>query len=272
MLSASATPVLVAGASLEALATSAWRLWLAGLAFAIVAIARRRFTWQCLRLTVWAGLSFGAATALFFSALQLTSVANASVISVMQPLPLLVAARVMFGERIGLSDLTWIGVALGGSVFMVIAADSSGSADFGGDVLAAGSMLAAASYFVFGKRARESLDTDVFMTGLLFWTIVVITPLLLVSGQAIVPPDAKEWLRMASLAGVVVLGHGLINFANGRLPLAAIGLFQLVVPGFAALLAWIFLDQSITVWQALAMAVVLASLAGHTRYTARAQA
>lgn len=271
MLAASATPVLVAGASLGALATSAWRLWLAGLAFAMVTIARRRFTWQCLRLTVWAGLSFGAATALFFTALQLTSVANASLISVMQPLPLLVAARGMFGERIRLGDLGWIGVALGGSVFMVLAADSSGSADFGGDVLAAASMLAAASYFVFAKRARESLDTDVFMTGLLFWTVVVITPILMVSGQAIMPPDTQEWLRMVSLAGVVVLAHGLINFANGRLPLAAIGLFQLLMPGSAALLAWIFLDQNITVWQTLAMVIVLASLGGHTRYTARSQ-
>lgn len=272
MIAASATPVLVAGARLEALATSAWRLWLAGLAFAVVTTARRRFSVRCLRLTVWAGLSFGVATALFFSALQLTSVANASVISVMQPLPLLVAARVMFGERITMGDLAWVGLALGGSAFMVLAADSSGSADLGGDVLAAGSMLAASGYFVFGKRARESLDTDVFMTGLLFWTTVVITPVLLVSGQTITPPDGEEWVRMVSLAVVVVLGHGLINFANGRLPLAVIGLFQLLVPGFAALLAWVFLDQTITGWQALAMVIVLAALAGHTHYTSRSPA
>ena len=269
MVAASATPVLVAGASLEALATAAWRLWIAGVAFGLVSIARRRLTWRCLYLTAWSGLSFGAATALFFSALQLTSVANAAVISVMQPLPLLAAARLMFGERIRRGDVGWVGVALAGAVFMVLAADNSGSSDLSGDLLAAGSMLTAATYFIFGKRARESLDTDVFMAGLLVWTTIVITPIVLTSGEAIMPPDGQEWLRMGSLGFIVVLGHGLINFANGRLPLAVIGLFQLVVPCLAGLFAWLFLGQRVTAWQALGIFVVLVSLAGHTRYNAR---
>lgn len=189
----------------------------------------------------------------------------------MQPLPLLMAARLMFGERITRGDLGWVGIALAGAVFMVLAADSSGSSDVGGDLLAAGSMFAAAGYFIFGKRARESLDTDVFMTGLLLWTSVVITPVVLASGQSIVPPDGQEWLRMLGLGFIVVVGHGLINFANGRLPLAVLGLFQLIVPGLAAILAWLFLDQRITVWQSLGIAVVLASLAGHTRYSTRSR-
>ena len=266
---ASATPVLVAGATLEGLAVSAWRVWIAGIVYAIVTVARRRVTWHSLRATALAGLAFGLATALFFTALQLTSVANATVIAVMQPLMLLVAGRLMFGERIALGDLGWVSVALTGAVFMVLAADSAGSSDLGGDLLAAGSMFLGAGYFIFGKRARESLDTVVFMTGLLLWTTVVITPIVLVSGQTLAPPDSEEWLRLACLGLIVVFGHGLINFANGRLPLSAMGLFQLLVPVCAGLLAWLFLDQRISIWQASGMGVVLVSLGAHTRHTAR---
>lgn len=271
MVAASATPILVAGASLEALAAAAWRLWIAGLLFVIVTIARQRFSWRSLRLTVWAGLAFGIATALFFSAIQLTSVANASVISVMQPLPLLVAAKVLFSEPIRRGDLAYVGISLAGAVFMVLSTNSSGSSDLGGDILAILAMFAAAGYFIFGKRARQSLDTDVFMAGTLFWTAIVIAPVALLSGQAIMPPDSKEWLRMIGLGLILVLAHGLINFANGRLPLAVIGLFQLIVPCLAGLLAWYFLDQSIDAKQALGIAVVLISLAGHTRYTTKLQ-
>lgn len=267
MLLASATPVIVAGARLEGLAVSAWRFWLAGAVFFVLTGARGRFSLRMLVITARAGIAFGVATALFFSALQLTSVANASVISVMQPLPLLLAARFMFGERIALRDITWIGVALAGAVFMVLAADSAGTADLGGDLLAVGSTFLAASYLIFSKRARQTLDTDVFMTGLLFWGGMALTPIVFVSGQAIVPPDGWDWLRLAGVAFIVGFGHMLINFANGRLPLAVIGLFQLFIPVSSGLFAWLILDQQITVWQAVGMAVVLVSLGAHTRYS-----
>lgn len=266
---ASATPVIVAGATLEGLAVSAWRFWLSAAVFTSLTVARRRFGLECLRLTARAGLAFGVATALFFSALQLTSVANATVISVMQPLPLVVAARVMFGERVALPDIAWIGLALAGAVFMVLSADSAGTSDLGGDLLAVGSTVTAASYLIFGKRARETLGTDVFMTGLLLWSGLVMTPIVVVSGQSVVPPDAEEWLRLAALAFIVGFGHMLINFANGRLPLAVVGLFQLFIPVSAGLLAWMILDQEVSWRQAVGMAVVLVSLAAHTRYTAR---
>jgi drug/metabolite transporter (DMT)-like permease len=197
MTLASATPVLVAGASLEGLAVSLWRLWIPAVVFAAITAGRHRHSWTLLRLTARAGICFGGATALYFSAVQLTSVANATLITVMQPLPLVIAARFMFAERIGLPDLGWIALALGGATVMVLSADSGGTADIRGDLIAAGATVVSAGYFIFGKRARATLDTDVFMTGLLFWAGLTIAPIALSSGQDVVPapvrPRAREW-------------------------------------------------------------------------------
>lgn len=272
MTLASATPVLVAGASLEGLAVAVWRLWIPAVIFAAITLARRRQSWALLRLTARAGISFGGATALYFSALQLTSVANATLITVMQPLPLIVAARFMFSERIAAPDLGWIALALSGATVMVLSADSGGSADIGGDLIAAGATLVSAGYFIFGKRARATLDTDVFMTGLLFWAGLTIVPIALISRQDMIPPDGAEWVRMVALGFIVGFGHMLINFANGRLPLAVLGVFQLFVPVGAAIMAWAFLDQSITTGQGVGIAVVVVALTSHTRYSARMRA
>lgn len=272
MTLASATPVLVAGASLEGLAVSLWRLWIPAVVFAAITAGRHRHSWTLLRLTARAGICFGGATALYFSAVQLTSVANATLITVMQPLPLVIAARFMFSERIGVPDLGWIALALGGATVMVLSADSGGTADIRGDLIAAGATVVSAGYFIFGKRARATLDTDVFMTGLLFWAGLTIAPIALISGQDVVPPDGEEWLRMTALGFIVGFGHMFINFANGRLPLAVLGVFQLFVPVGAALMAWAFLDQSITTGQGVGIAVVVIALTSHTRYSARMRA
>lgn len=272
MALASATPVIVAGASLEGLAVSVWRLWIPAVVFAAMTLARRRQSWTLLRLTARAGICFGGATALYFSAVQLTSVANATLITVMQPLPLVIAARFMFSERIAAPDLGWIALALGGATVMVLSADSGGTADIRGDLLAACATVVSAGYFIFGKRARATLDTDVFMTGLLFWAGLTIAPMALLSGQDMVPPDGAEWLRMTALGFIVGLGHMFINFANGRLPLAVLGVFQLFVPVGAAIMAWAFLDQSITTGQGVGIAVVIVALTSHTRYSARMRA
>jgi drug/metabolite transporter (DMT)-like permease len=58
--------------------------------------------------------------AMFFSAIKLTSVVDATVIGAVQPALVLIAARPLFGERMGRWDAAWILLAIAGVTSAVV--------------------------------------------------------------------------------------------------------------------------------------------------------
>ena len=61
----------------------------------------------------------------------------------------------------------------------------------------------------------------------------------------------------------------MIAYAQGSVSLVVVGLAQLLMPAGAATLAWLFLDQDITVGQFLGILLVIVALAAHTVHRAR---
>lgn len=220
----------------------------------------------------WAGLCFGLAVGMFFEAAQRTSVANTAIIAAMQPIPMLFAARLVFKERVTGADVGWFAVALTGAVVMVVSADTGGTASFDGDAIAAVSTLFGAAYFIFSRRARETLDAVPLMAGVMAWAGVVLIPLAFVSGQTLSPPVGNELVRLGAIALVPGVGHVLIAYAQGSVSLVVIGLAQLLMPVGAATLAWLFLDQDITTGQLVGILLVIAALAAHTVHRSRMEA
>lgn len=265
----STSPPLVAGAALGGLAAAFWRAWISVVVFGIAASSRRTLSRHALTHTFAPGISFGLATGLFFEASQRTSVANAALIGSMTPIPMLLAARLLFRERVALPDVGWLALAIGGTTFMAFAADSGGTANLTGDLIAVLSALFSAAYFILGRRARETLDTLPLMVGMMFWAGVVLTPLALLAGQDVITSDASEWVRLTAIALVPGLGHLLINYSHAHVPLVVIGVAQLLMPVSATVLAWWFLDQSVSPGQALGMAAVIGALTAHTVYRSR---
>ena len=90
------------------------------------------------------------------------------------------------------------------------------------------------------------------------------TPIALLSGQQIVPESAGDWMRIGAIALLPGFGHLFLNYAQGKAPFKMIGLIQLLMPVSSTLLALWFLDQPVSASQALAMAVVIISLAALT--------
>lgn len=269
MLMFSLGPVLAAEAELQGLAVAFWRAWIACAFFGLIAATKGALGWQAMRLSAFPGVCFGLSIGLFFEAAQRTSVANAALIAVLIPVPMLVAARFVFGEQVGIPDAGWLAIALGGAAFMILVADNGGTSDPLGDFLAVLSTFAGAAYFVLGRRAREKVDTIPFMVGMMFWGGVVLTPLTLAAGQDLVTSDGTEWLRMVAIGLVPGMGHMLINYAHASVPLVIMGLAQLLIPVGATFMAWLFLDQDITTTQLIGICIVLVSLAVHTVYRSR---
>jgi drug/metabolite transporter (DMT)-like permease len=265
----STSPALVAGSAIVGLVLALWRAWISAAVFGGVVWARGRSTAGIMTLTVLPGIAFGGATALFFEAAQRTSVANAAMIAAMQPVPMLFAARVVFGERVTRVDLMWVALALTGAVIMVTSA-AGGTASLSGDLIGAVSSLFGAAYFVTSRMARnKGLEALPLMAGAMFWSSVLLTPIVLLSANGLETPTGGEWIRLAAIALVPGLGHVLIAYSQRTVPFVVVGLAQLLMPVGAGLLAWLFLDQSIGSRQLAGMALVLVSLAAHTLYRAK---
>lgn len=259
----SISPVIVAGSEVHGVVMAFWRSSIGFVVLALVAGARRQLSWGILKSTAPAGLSFGVSIGLFFWAAQLTSIANASLITVLQPIPMMAAAYYMFSERIERRDLAWSAMAIGAAIFLVFVSSSAGNGDTRGDALALVSITIGAGYFAFSKRSLETMGVLPFMVGMFAWASAVLTPMMLVSGEPIVPTSGNEWTRVFAIALLPGVGHILLNYAHGKAPLNMMGVLQLLIPVTATLLAYWFLDQSVSGLQLVGMAAVMGALTAH---------
>jgi drug/metabolite transporter (DMT)-like permease len=232
---------------------------------AILAWMRLRgvpFRMRIMRDSMWGGLALGGDIALFFSAVKLTSVVNATIIGAMQPIVVGVIAATFFGEKIGLRNIAWSLVALSGTVVVVAASADSGTGNLRGDLLALGAMLTWSAYFIASKQSKRSMTSTEFTAGTALWTTLICLPLGFVFGQDMSWPSATNWgwlILMAVSSGLV--GHAMMNWSLVRIPLWVGSTFTLLIPVFSALLAWVVLGEAITLVQGVAMAVVIGALA-----------
>lgn len=235
--------------------------------FALMILAWMRargapFRFRIIRDSMWGGLALGADIALFFSAVKLTSIVNATIIGSMQPIVVGVIAAKFFGEKIGLRNVVWSLVALAGTVVVVGASASGDTSDLGGDLLALAAMLSWSAYFIASKHSKQTMTPTEFTAGTSLWTMAICAPLGFAFGQDMSLPSATDWgwlVVMAISSGLI--GHAMMNWSLVRIPLWVGSTFTLLIPVFSALLAWIVLGEAVTLVQAVAMGVVIGALA-----------
>jgi drug/metabolite transporter (DMT)-like permease len=228
---------------------------------AVFLLSGGRITPRLLRLSFWGGAAFALDILLFFSALQHTSVANATVIGALQPLLLLLLAGPMFGERPRWVDAVWGVVGVVGAGVVVLGGDGGGAAGGRGDLLAVGALLAWTGYFVASKTARSELTSLEYLTGLSIVAAVLVVPAPAVLGVSLGEPSAHDWFLIVTIAVVNgALGHFLMNWAHAHVRLVVTSLLTLAVPVVATTIAVPVLEEPVAALQVVGMAVVVVSL------------
>lgn len=257
----SATPPLTKHIPIEGLALAAHRfIWLAiGLSI-IYHVRGGRISRRAIRLAWPAGLLFAANIALFYTAVKLTTVANATVIGAIQPVLSLFVVGPIFGEKVYKSDAAITTVAIAGVVTVVYGSSITPVWSPRGDLLAFLAILFWTGYLVVTKRARTELSAVELQTVLTIVATLFVIPIALYSGQSFaVPRGGLGWLIV--LVVIPGAGHTLINWAHGHTPLILVSLLFLLNPVVATTLAALFLDEPVNGYQIAGMAAVLASLA-----------
>jgi drug/metabolite transporter (DMT)-like permease len=251
------------------------RLWVGAIGVVLVLYATGgRLTRRTLQLSLWGGVLFGVDIIFFFSAIKLTTVANATVVGALQPMLLMYVGARWFGEKVTPSLVGLSVVAVGGAAIVAVGSASSGGDDWSllGDLCALLALASWSGYFIASKRARESLGSLEYLAAFLLIATVVVAPVAVIAPGPM-DPGVEGWgvvIVVALLSGGV--GHFLMNWAHPHIPLYLASLLTLAVPVMSTTVAALFLDEPVVAVQVLGMAVVLVAVGLVVMKTERSQA
>ncbi|MBC8363983.1 MAG: DMT family transporter [Actinobacteria bacterium] len=259
----SAGNIMVARFDMPGLWIGFWRLAvgavLYGLAFQL---SGRRMRFATLRLVAPAAIVIACEIGIFFTALRITTVANATIIGALQPIVLLAVASRRYRESVTAWLVGAAIVAIGGITLVMQGSSSQSGWSLRGDLLAFVGMFFFSAYFVFVKEIRHRVDTFTLQTASMAIGAVVLFPMAAVhAGTPAIPfPSWGQWGWLLALLAVPGTGHFLMNWAHLHVSLSLTGLLTLAIPAISGLGAWLALDEQITLVQGLGMVVVLAVL------------
>lgn len=259
-----ASSVIAKHVDMGGLAIAAYRFGSYGVVVALVmAVRRNGVGWRVMRASMAGGLALGLDVAFFFSAIKLTTVANATVIGALQPVVVAITANRVFGEVIRGRDIVLGLTAIAGVTVVVVGAATDAPSDWRGDALAIGALFAWSAYFIFARQAKGVITSNEYTVGAALWVALINVPLALAFGQSMAWPSASNWFWLLVMAfGSGFLGHAAMNWSLQQIPLWLGSTFTLLVPVVSSTAAWMWFDEPITVLQIVAIAVVLAALTG----------
>ncbi|MED5361725.1 MAG: DMT family transporter [Actinomycetota bacterium] len=247
---------------LGALAVVFWRMWI--YAVIVLLFLKLRGTphrKDSLRVSWRGGISLGADIMLFFSAVRLTTVANATVIGSCQPLIMLLIAGRLFGERPKRHHWFLALVAICGVAIVMFGSTGVQGWSPKGDLLAVAVVAAWTGYFVFSKLSSRQIESSQYTGATALICALFATPFALASGQVFTMPSSNAWVWLVVLSiGPGFTSHMLMNWSLSRIPAWLGSTLTLAIPVTATVMAWIFLGEEVAALQFVGMAVVLVTL------------
>lgn len=240
-----------------------WRMWIgAGLLFGLAKVSGRTLTLRALRISVLGGILLAADMTLFFSAIRLTSIAVATVVSALQPVLVMVVAGPLLGEKVSARDALSTAVAIVGVVTVVVGAGVPGHGALTGDLFAVGSLVAWSAYFVVAKlRVRPPTGALEYTFGVTAVGAVVMVPVLFASGQSLTEVHGTGWIYVVALAVVPGSAHVLMNWAHHSVDASVSSVIGSANPVVAVVAARIVLHQQLNAVQIAGGAVALGAVA-----------
>jgi drug/metabolite transporter (DMT)-like permease len=263
MIGWGASGVLAKAIDLDSLVVVAYRFWTSTIIFfAFLALRGRPMSMRKFKRALPGGIGLALDVAFFFTAIKLTAVANATVIVSMQPVVMLYLSTKMLGEKVSKAQVVWSGVALVGVVVLLFGSSGLPEANWRGDLLAAAAILAWTAYLYYSKTTQDVLDPVEYTAATGMVAAAINTPLIFVFGQTMELPSRADLGFLALMVfGSGLAAHLLMNWSLTKIPIWVGSVMSLMIPAGATLMAWFFLDESITLLQSAGIGLTLLALA-----------
>lgn len=260
----SSGPVMVRGVTASVAAFTPLRLWISiPVMSAAAVLAGGKLTPDLYRRSLVPGILFLGSMATGFASFQHTSIANATLISNLQPVLMLLVAPRLFGERPTILRVCLAVVAVGGIFMVVVGAASGGEAGLSGDLFAVANLVIWSTYFVFAKRARDSgVHAGAFLAGVFTVAAIATLPWVLVVRPNFGEIGGRDLLLLVGqVACAGLLGHTAITWCARYLDITLVSLINLLSPALSMSAAWLIYDQSMRPVQIIGAVIMLAAIA-----------
>ena len=255
---------MVKGISASVAAFTPLRLWLSiPVMTAAAIIGGGKLSLDLYRRCFVPGILFLLSMATGFASFHHTSIANATLISNLQPVLMLVVAPRLFGERPTVLRIFLAVVAVGGLTTVVLGAASGGEAHLSGDFYAAANLVIWSTYFVVAKRRRDAgTHVGAFLAGVFTVAAIATVPWVLVVRPDFGEIGGKDFALVVGQVFVAgLLGHTSITWCARYLDITLVSLINLLSPALSMAGAWIIYDQSMRSVQVVGAVVMMVALA-----------
>ena len=213
-------------------------------------------------LLLVAGVAFAGDLAFWHWSIKYTSVANSTLLANLASIFVTLAAWLLWKQRPTGLFLAGLAAALLGVTLLVQASLGSSPDALLGDGLGVVTAMFYAWYLLSVKGLRDrGAGTLGLMAVTTTITAVILLPVALASGEALLPATSTGWLKLLGLAWIShAAGQGLIAYALAQLPAGFTSVGLLLQPVIAAAFAWILLGEPLVALQVAGGAVVLAGI------------
>ena len=246
----SCAAVLIRLADAPALAIAAYRLSVAGVVVAPLAVSRdwsglRSLTFSQALWCVASALALAVHFAAWIASLEHTSVASSVVLVTTSPLLIAAVSYVAYRERLTAPVAGGIALGLAGSLTLALGDRAAGDRELFGDLLALIGAVGAAAYFLIGRRVRRQMS-NVSYIGIVYPACAItLLAAAAVTGTPMTGYDSFT-VVMIVMIGLVpqLLGHSSLNWALGHLSATMVAVAVMAEPVGATLLAWLVLGEA----------------------------
>jgi inner membrane transporter RhtA len=218
---------------------------------------RLRFTREQRLPLLFYGLSLGAMNYLFYLSIQRIPLGVAVALEFTGPL-----AVALFGSRRAV-DFVWVALAVLGLWFLLPLGQSIAHVDLTGAALALGAGACWAVYIITGQRAGEEHGPATVAMGSLIAAVVFVPIGVFQAGDVL-----WQWSILPLGLGIAILStalpYSLEMIALTRLPTRTFGTLMSMEPALAAVSGMLFLNESLTGQQTLALLAIMTASMGST--------
>jgi drug/metabolite transporter (DMT)-like permease len=224
-----------------------------------------------LKLLFLAGAFFAGDLCVWHWSIKLTSVANSTVLANLSPVFVVIAAWLLFNDRVSRTFLIGLLTALAGVAVLMSESLTVSATTLTGDVLGLVTSWFYAGYILTIARVRKRVPTAAAMA----WGGLVASVILYVIAIAwegnVWPETPRGWLVAIGLAGVTqIVGQTLIALSLAHVQAGFGAMVLLLQPALAALLAWALFGEPLSPWQVIGGIAILIGLELSRRGTPKA--
>ena len=213
-------------------------------------------------LLLAAGFAFAGDLGFWHASIQLTSVANSTLLANLASIFVTLAAWIFLRQRPSGQFLAGLAAALAGVALLVHTSLEFSATGLAGDALGVVTAMFYAAYILAVKGLRDRGETTLHLMAVTTTiTALFLFPVALASSEPMLPQSAYGWWVLIGLALVShASGQGLIAYALAHLPAAFSSVSLLFQPVMAALFAWVLLAEPLVALQIVGGAVVLVGI------------